>query len=243
MNAEQIAPTNAGPRTPSPCDPNRSGSFKSAAAPMIGVASRNANRAASSFESPAISPPAIVAPDRENPGINASACAAPTPSADRNEIVSATRASASASSPSGTTGARRRSTSAPASRNPFRVRKIAADCGRREDLPQRVLQQQPEDARRDRAHDQEPAELRVDVVGGDLAPCERAPETAHDAHPVAPEEARATRSRSRGASRSGTSGSTDRSGGCPSRRSSGGSRCARGSRWGTARSRPAAARG
>ena len=35
---------------------------------MIGVASRNANRAASLFESPASRPPPIVAPEREKPG-------------------------------------------------------------------------------------------------------------------------------------------------------------------------------
>ena len=46
---------------------------------MIGVASRKANRAASSFDSPARRPPPIVAPDREKPGISASACADPTP--------------------------------------------------------------------------------------------------------------------------------------------------------------------
>ena len=58
--------------------------MSSAAAPMIGVASRNAKRAASSFESPASRPPPIVAPEREKPGISASACAAPTPSASRH---------------------------------------------------------------------------------------------------------------------------------------------------------------
>ena len=44
---------------------------------MIGVASRNANRAASLFESPTSRPPPIVAPEREKPGISASAWAAP----------------------------------------------------------------------------------------------------------------------------------------------------------------------
>ena len=48
---------------------------------MIGVASRNAKRAASLFESPTRRPPPIVAPEREKPGISASACAAPTPTA------------------------------------------------------------------------------------------------------------------------------------------------------------------
>lgn len=38
---------------------------------MTGVASRKEKRAASSFEKPASSPPAIVAPERENPGSSA----------------------------------------------------------------------------------------------------------------------------------------------------------------------------
>jgi YidC/Oxa1 family membrane protein insertase len=39
--AAPSAPASAGPRTPFPSDPNSSGSFRTAAAPMIGVASRN----------------------------------------------------------------------------------------------------------------------------------------------------------------------------------------------------------
>src|SRR5439155_616470 len=108
--AEQRAATRACPRTPSPCEPNSSGSFRMAAAPMIGVASRKANRAASSFESPIRRPPPIVAPEREKPGISASACAAPTLNAPRQATRRATRTSGS---PVSCTGARRRSSSAP----------------------------------------------------------------------------------------------------------------------------------
>ena len=76
---------------------------------MIGVASRKANRAASLFERPIKRPPPIVAPEREKPGINASACAAPIPKAPPNVVCFAIRASSSSS----TCGARRRRSSAP----------------------------------------------------------------------------------------------------------------------------------
>ncbi len=45
---------------------------------MIGVASRNENRAASSLLNPTSSPPPIVAPERLNPGISAMHCEMPT---------------------------------------------------------------------------------------------------------------------------------------------------------------------
>ena len=50
---------------------------------MIGVASRNEKRAASSLERPVSRPPPIEAPLRENPGISAIAWAAPMPTASR----------------------------------------------------------------------------------------------------------------------------------------------------------------
>ena len=53
------------------------GASARAAAPMIGVASRKAKRAASLCERPTRSPPPIDAPEREKPGTSASACAAP----------------------------------------------------------------------------------------------------------------------------------------------------------------------
>jgi len=57
--------------TPFPCEPARSGSLSTAAAKMIGVASRNAKRAASLCERPTSSPPPIAAPEREKPGMSA----------------------------------------------------------------------------------------------------------------------------------------------------------------------------
>ena len=110
MSAEQSDPTSAGPRTPFPLEPSSSGSLSSAAAPMIGVASRKAKRAASSLESPTSRPPAIVAPEREKPGMSAIAWAAPTPSASRQDTRRAMRSSPS---PSSAAGALRRSRSAP----------------------------------------------------------------------------------------------------------------------------------
>ena len=61
-----------------PCGPASSGSFRTAAARMIGVARRNAKRAASLCERPTSRPPPIDAPEREKPGMSAIACAAPT---------------------------------------------------------------------------------------------------------------------------------------------------------------------
>ena len=60
--------------------------------------------------------------------------------------------------------------------------------GRREHRLQLVLQQQPEDAGRDRADDDQPAQPAVGVLGRDLALGERPPHARDDAHPVAPEE-------------------------------------------------------
>src|SRR5581483_7431166 len=60
---------------------------------------------------------------------------------------------------------------------------------RRERVPERVLEQEAEDSRRDRADDEEPRELRVGVVVGDLAVADAAAEAAEDPHPVVPEEA------------------------------------------------------
>src|SRR5439155_6226635 len=59
---------------------------------------------------------------------------------------------------------------------------------RGEDMPELVLEQKAEDPGGDRPDDEQPAELRVDVVRSDLALAEAAAEAAHDPHPVAPEE-------------------------------------------------------
>ena len=86
--------TSAGPRTPSPAEPNSSGTFSTAAAKITGVASRKPKRAASSLESPAKRPPPIVKPEREMPGIKAAACDVPTAIAWRQPSL-ARRASTS----------------------------------------------------------------------------------------------------------------------------------------------------
>ena len=59
---------------------------------------------------------------------------------------------------------------------------------RGEHAPKLVLEQEPEDPGRDRPDDEQPAELRVGVVGGDPPVTQRAPEALHDPHPVVPEE-------------------------------------------------------
>src|SRR3954451_7182762 len=88
-----VAPTSAGPRTPAPLLPSSSGSFRAAAAPMIGVASRNENRAASSFERPTSSPALMGAPEGEKPGSSAIACAVPTQTDSRKPTWRAIRSS------------------------------------------------------------------------------------------------------------------------------------------------------
>ena len=52
-----------------------------------------------------------------------------------------------------------------------------------------MLEQQAEDSRRDRPHDEQPGELGVRVVLADAAVAQAAAEPLHDPHPVVPEEA------------------------------------------------------
>src|SRR5581483_12516624 len=59
---------------------------------------------------------------------------------------------------------------------------------RGEELAEVVLQRQSEDPGRDRADDEQPAELRV-AVGADLTVAQRTAEPLDDPDPVAPEEA------------------------------------------------------
>jgi hypothetical protein len=49
---EATLPASTWPWMPAPSGPNRSGSFSTPAPKMAGVASRNANRAASTWDSP-----------------------------------------------------------------------------------------------------------------------------------------------------------------------------------------------
>ena len=129
---------------------------------MIGVASRKAKRAASSFERPTSRPPAIVAPEREKPGISAIACAAPTKNAttpgngasDARVVVHLGDGCA----PAQQLGA--------VEQHAVERQEDRSRGGRGEDLAQRVLQRQAENAGGDRADDQQPAELGVGVVVG-----------------------------------------------------------------------------
>ena len=104
----------------------------------------------------------------------------------------------------------------------------------RKALPQGVLQCEPEDARPEssppRAANRASRLRRPDRCRGRAA---TAPAPSRSA-PSPARRTRAARSPSRGASRRGRSGSTGRSGGCSSRAASAGSRCAPGSRSGTA---------
>jgi hypothetical protein len=60
-----------------PAGPASEGTLRMPAARMTGVASRNANRAASSLSSPRHRPPAMVTPDRLIPASSARICVAP----------------------------------------------------------------------------------------------------------------------------------------------------------------------
>ena len=126
----------------------------------------------------------MVAPEREKPGISASACAAPTPNACGKLTCRAIRVSSSAA----VWGARRRSASAPKSMSPLRTRKNDADCAEAKTLAQSVLEKQAEDAGGDRADDEQPAELRVRVVRSDPAVAKAPADPPQDPHPVSPEE-------------------------------------------------------
>ena len=105
-----------------------------------------------------------------------------------------------------------------------------------------MLEQETEDAGRDRADDEQPAEFRV--VGRSRR-CRGRGGSGRSLAGCAPSRAgRRGRGRSPlpGASPPGSSGSTGRSGGYPSRAASAGSRCDRGWRSGRARRSPAAGR-
>ena len=74
---ENRLPARIWPRMPLPSGPARSGIFRAPAARMTGVASRNANRAASSLDRPRVRPPTMVTPERLMPGSRARICAEP----------------------------------------------------------------------------------------------------------------------------------------------------------------------
>src|SRR5262249_24888530 len=67
--------------------------------------------------------------------------------------------------------------------------------GRREHAAELVLEQQAENAGRNRPDHEQPAQLRVRVLLRDLAVSKAAAEPLHDPHPVAPKEAEQHESR------------------------------------------------
>ena len=126
----------------------------------------------------------MVAPEREKPGMSAIAWAAPTPSG-----VAPGHAAGDALVALAFLWGRR-----PAPQPLGAVEHEAVEdqeergrAGGREEVAQRVLEQQAEEPGRDGADDEQPAQPGVAVVA-DLAVAQRAPETAQDARPVAPEE-------------------------------------------------------
>ena len=103
----------SGPRTPSPSGPKSSGSFSTAAAPMIGVARRNANRAASWFESPDEQTAAHRRSRAREAGDQRQSLRGPHADGLLPADLVAILASAASDAPSSTVGACRRRSSAP----------------------------------------------------------------------------------------------------------------------------------
>ena len=155
---------------------------------MIGVASRNAKRAASSWSSPRIRPPTIVMPDRLMPGEQR----ADLGDADEDRLAVRQRVDA-AGRPrtrrrryAGADRARRRRSRSPTSRiTPLIVRKIAAAVRLGEQRAQRVLEHQTDDAGRNRRDDEQHAQARVGRRDAALA--RAVEEAADDLDPVAAE--------------------------------------------------------
>jgi len=99
---------------------------------MIGVASRNANRAESLWSSPRARPAPMTTPSRLIPASNALDCATPMTAASRYSSVRSWRPPsgfAPSRTASSRTSARRRKRSAPSSKKPLTTRKIAASSG------------------------------------------------------------------------------------------------------------------
>ena len=74
---DSALPSRIWPWMPLPSEPVRSGTFSTPAARMTGVASRNANRAASSRDRPRAMPATMVTPSRLIPASRARICAEP----------------------------------------------------------------------------------------------------------------------------------------------------------------------
>src|SRR5215210_1511814 len=187
VTAAPIAPTKAWPRTWSPCEPSRSGSLSTPAAPMIGVASRKAKRAASSLESPARSatpharPGARESRDQREGlgGADPDRVAEAQPAGEVLVVLDAPLVARWGAAPE-RLGAEQH--------QPVDEQEDRRGLCRGEEGPQRVLEQQAEEPRGDRPDHQQPAQLRVGVLGVDEAVAQRAAEALHDADPVPDEE-------------------------------------------------------
>ena len=137
--------------------------------------------AASSLLSPTSRPPPIVTPEREMPGISASAWAAPTPTAWRQ----VTRVGDPVVVVGLALAALRGAAAQPLGAEQQQAVDEQEDrrrVGGGEHLAQRVLEQQAEDAGRNRPDDEQPAEPGVRI--GDLTVAQRAAEAPEDPDPV-----------------------------------------------------------
>src|SRR4051794_21995029 len=163
----------------------RSGSLRTAAAPITGVASRNEKRAASSLDSPARRPPAMAAPEREKPGSSASACAVPMPAAFLTLSSRTIRSSLNAASLR--TGAWRRQRSAANSSSPLRNRNAAAASGEAKTLRSGCSSASPSSP----AGTVPMTSSQPSHASASSTPISRsrsATQAADDPHPVVPEE-------------------------------------------------------
>ena len=240
--------TSACPRTPLPRCPSRSGSLTRPAARMIGVASRKAKRAESLWSRPRARPGAhrdAVAADARDQGGRLG-----RPDDKRLAVLQRVELAPAL-------GVQ------PLARRQFAHRGAAAEAlggeqheavDHQEDggdfrlggeRAQLVLQCQPDDPRGNTRDDDQPRQSLVGSLGAALA--QRRKERLDDFHPRRSSNRRAVRGRCRRAASRRTPARTTpirtgRRPACSSRTASGRARCGRGSRSGTARSRPAARR-
>src|SRR6266571_1261526 len=201
-------PTITWPRMSRPVGPASSGSLSTPAAAMTGVARRNANRAASSWDSPRTRPATMVAPERLIPGRSARICAAPMavastqPSRDsrRSESTASSALPPCADTPPGAAApwyrlaGGRGGRPCPAGAQALDGQQYHAVEGqeqrRRYRLAERraeqVLEREAGQPDRDGRHDEQPAQALVRI--GDLPVPQRREQTDDDARPVLAEE-------------------------------------------------------
>ena len=120
------------------------------------------------------------------PGISAAACEVPTAIAWR-QVSRAIRSSLSGD----VLAERRRAAAQPLEgeqEHAVEGQEGGGRGSRGEERAQGVLEQQPEDAGRDGADHEQPAQARVDIVGRDLAVAQRAQQARRDPPPVVEED-------------------------------------------------------